>query len=155
MEINGIPLHPLVVHAAVVLVPMAALAAVAMLVPRWRWLARWPALVLAVGAAVAVQVAVLTGKDLRESRGLTSPGIESHEQWGERLAVASWVLAVVTVVAFWSLPHVTRLVGGRDRQARVAVLEKPLLVLVPVLAVVVLVLVFLTGDEGARSVWGS
>jgi hypothetical protein len=51
------------------------------------------------------------------------------------------------------LPHVTRIAGGRDRQARVAALEKPLMVVVPLAAIAVLVLVVLTGDAGARAVW--
>jgi hypothetical protein len=154
MELNGIPLHPLVVHAAVVLVPMAALASVAMVVPKWRWLARWPALVLAVAAALAVQAATLSGVDLHHSSGIDTALIRSHEEWGVRLRLATWVFAVTTALAFWALPHVTRLVGDRDRAGRVAVLEKPLMVLLPVLAVVVLVLVFVTGEAGARSVWG-
>ena len=33
MEINGLPLHPLVVHAAVVFGPLAALTALAYVVP--------------------------------------------------------------------------------------------------------------------------
>jgi hypothetical protein len=153
MDINGIPLHPLVVHAAVVFVPLSALAVILMSVPKWRWLARWPAAVLTVGAALSVQVATLTGEDLEESRNLESALIEDHAEWGERLQIAMWVLAAVTVLALWALPHVTRLAGGQDRAARVAALEKPLVLLLPVLAVVVLVLVVLTGDAGARSVW--
>jgi hypothetical protein len=154
MELNGIPLHPLVVHAAVVLVPMAALASVAMMVPRWRWLARWPALVLAWAAALSVQAATLSGVDLHHATGIDTPVIRSHEEWGIRLRLFMWVFAVLTAVAFWALPHVTRLAGDRDRVGRVAALEKPLMVLVPLLAVVVLVLVFITGEAGARSVWG-
>ena len=52
MEINGLPLHPLVVHAAVVFLPCAALLAlVYAAVPRWRWAVRWPMVGLtAVGA---------------------------------------------------------------------------------------------------------
>ena len=61
MEINGVPLHPLVIHAVVVFVPLAALAAIAMSVPKWRWLARWPALLLTLGATAATFVAKLTG----------------------------------------------------------------------------------------------
>ncbi|MCW2761080.1 MAG: hypothetical protein JWR85_1281 [Marmoricola sp.] len=147
------PLHPLVVHAVVVSVPLAALAVIAMSVPKWRWLARWPALLLTLGATAATYVATLTGEDLKKDRGLNTPLVETHEQWSERLMLAMWVFAVVTVVAFWALPHVTRLAGGRDRAARVAVLEKPLAVLLPLVAVVVLVLVVLTGDAGARAVW--
>ncbi len=153
MEINGVPLHALVVHAAVVLVPLAALAVLAMARPGWRWLARWPALVLAVGAALTVQLAALSGQNLRDSRKLDSPLVQTHQEWGGRLVVAMWVFAAVTVVAFWALPHVTRLVDGRDRPGRVAVLERPLVVVLVLLAVLVLVLVFLTGDAGARAVW--
>jgi hypothetical protein len=44
MTFAGLPLHPLVVHAAVVLTPLAALLVVGSAVlPRWRWLTRWPA----------------------------------------------------------------------------------------------------------------
>jgi hypothetical protein len=153
MEIRGIPLHPLVVHATVVFVPLAALAAIAFVVPRWRWLLRWPALVLAVLASVCVQVAIMTGESLKDSRHLDSPLIHTHEEYADKLRIAMFVLGIVMIVAFWSVGHVTRLAGAQDRLTRVAVLEKPLLVVLPILAVVVLVLVVLTGDAGARAVW--
>ena len=48
MEFHGIPLHPLVVHAAVVFTPLAALSALGFaLVERWRGYLRWPTLVAA------------------------------------------------------------------------------------------------------------
>lgn len=153
MEINGIPAHPLVVHAAVVLVPLAALAAIALVVPRWRAAARWPALVLAVLAALAVQAAVLTGENLEETRGPRSPLIHDHSEWAERLLILWYVTAVLVVVAFLVLPHVRRATGD-VRPGRVAVLEKPLVVVLPLLAVAAIVLVVLTGDLGAQSVWG-
>ena len=79
------PLHPLVVHAAVVFVPLAALAAILFVVPKWRWLVRWPALVLAVGGAAAVQIAVMTARDLEKIRHLeSSPLVHTHEEWGQR-----------------------------------------------------------------------
>ena len=154
MEINGVPLHPLVIHAVVVFVPLAALAAIAMSLPKWRWLARWPALLLTLGATAATYVATLTGAQLKEDRGLEAlPLVKTHEEWGDRLMNCMWVLAALVAVAFWALPHVTRLSGGRDRLTKVAALEKPLMVLVPLAAVVALVLVVLTGDAGARAVW--
>ena len=62
MELNGVPLHPLVVHAVVVLGPLAALTGLAYAaVPRWRWLLRWPLVVLAVVTAVTAFVAVVAG----------------------------------------------------------------------------------------------
>ncbi len=155
MEINGVPLHPLVVHAAVVFVPLAALAAIAFVVPQWRWLARWPALILSLGASASVQLSVMSGEDLEESRNLDTPLIHTHADYADKLRIAVFVLTLVTVVAFWALGHVTRVTGSQDRSARVAALEKPMLVVLPLLAVVVLVLVFLTGDAGARAVWQS
>ena len=107
------PLHPLVVHAVVVFVPLAALGALAMAVPRWRWLARWPTLLVTLGATAATYVATITGEDLEEDRGLGQlAAVRTHEEWGERLMIAMWIFAVVVIVAFWVLPHVTRLVGG-------------------------------------------
>ena len=148
------PLHPLVVHAAVVFVPLAALAAILFVVPIWRWAVRWPALVLAVGGAAAVQTAVMTGKTFEKIRHLeSSPLVHTHQQWGQRLQIAMWIFAVVVVVAFWALPVVTRLSGGTDRPGGAVALEKPLMVLLPIAAVAVLVLVVLTGDAGARAVW--
>jgi hypothetical protein len=152
MSINGLPLHPLVVHAAVVFVPLAALAVLAFVVPRWRWAARWPALVGAVLAAGSVQLAAMTGDSLQRQVG-RSALIETHEMWAGRLQTATWVLAALTLVAFWSLPHVTRIADGCDKQARLAVLERPLALLLPLAAVAVIVLVVLTGDAGARAVW--
>lgn len=154
MEINGVPLHPLVIHAVVVFVPLAAIAAIAMSLPKWRWLARWPALLLTLGATAAAYVATLTGKNLEKDRGLAAlPLVKTHVEWGNRLMLAMWIFAALVVVAFWALSHVTRLSGGKDRVAKVAALEKPLMVLVPLAAVAVLVLVVLTGDAGARAVW--
>jgi hypothetical protein len=154
MEINGVPLHPLVVHAVVALVPLAVLGALAMVVPRWRWLARWPTLVATLAATAATYVATISGEDLEEDRGLHQLAqVRTHEEWGERLMIAMWVFAVVVVVAFFLLPHVTRLSGGRDRTAPVAALVVPVQVLLVLAAVSVLVLVVLTGDAGAKAVW--
>lgn len=152
MTINGIPLHPLVVHAAVVFTPLAVVAVVALLVPRWRWAARWVALALVALAAGSVQLAAMTGDALKRRVG-GSALIETHEMWAGRLQVATWVLAAVTLVAFWVLPHTTALREGRDKEVRLPVLVLPVTLLLPILAVAVLVLVVLTGDAGARAVW--
>jgi hypothetical protein len=154
MEINGVPLHPLVIHAVVVFVPLSAIAAIAMVMPRWRWLARWPALLFTLGATAATYVSTVTGEDLEKDRGLGAiPQVRTHEEWGERLMIAMWIFAVIVVIAFWVFPHVTRLSGGKDRVAKMAALEKPLMVLVPLAAIAVIALVVITGDAGAKAVW--
>ncbi len=155
MEINGVPLHPLVVHAAVVFVPLAALAAAVLaLVPRWRWLVRTPALVLAVVAALSAQVAVLSGDDFMHRLGAHSELVNTHQTWGERTSIAVWVLAAFVLLAWWLLPTTTPVPERRGNPARVPQLVLPLTAALPVLAAAVLVLVFLTGDAGARAAWG-
>jgi hypothetical protein len=52
------------------------------------------------------------------------------------------------------LPHHNPL-PDKDHKQGVTTLAKPLVLLLPVAAVTVLVLVVLTGDAGARAVWGT
>jgi hypothetical protein len=162
MEIAGLPLHPLVVHTAVTLVPLSALVSVAfVVVPRWRWLLRWPAGVLAVLAAIVAWVSRLSGSALLEDRPflLESPQlreqIERHEQLGELLSLVSLPYALLVLLGAWSLAGTTALASGRGaRESRLLGLEKVLPVLVVLASVGVLVLVVLVGDSGARAVWG-
>ncbi len=154
MELNGIPLHPLVVHAVVVLTPLAGVLAVVYgVVPRWRWWSRWPLLVSAVGGAVATYVSSLTGNDLKDRLGLRGNLIESHETWAGRLQFGMWVLAAAVVVALVVLPVRNRIEGHTDKAARVGVLSVPLGVVLTVAGVLVMFLVFKTGDAGAQLVW--
>lgn len=155
MTINGIPLHPLIVHAAVVLVPLAALFAILYAVlPNRRWQTRTPAAVLAVGAALAVQLAAMTGDQLKETLHENTSLIQTHEQWAGLLQAAMWVLAALMVIGWWALPHENPL-PDKDHREGVTVLAKPLVILLPAAAVAVMVLVVLTGDAGARAVWGN
>ncbi len=153
MTINGIPLHPLIVHAAVVLVPLAALFAILYAVlPARRWQTRTPAAVLAVGAALAVQLASMTGDQLKEQLHGNAVLIATHEQWAGLLQGAMWVLAALMVIGWWALPHENPLPDHDHRQG-VTALATPLVLLLPAAAVAVMVLVVLTGDAGARAVW--
>ena len=86
MEINGLPLHPLVVHAVVVLVPTTALVGLAYaLVPRWRWLLRWPLLAVSVVAAGASVLAASSGQSLVESRPGLEALVDQHRSYGQQL----------------------------------------------------------------------
>jgi len=161
MEITGLPLHALVVHAAVTLIPLSALGAVALALPRWRWLIRWPAAVVAVAAAVVAWVARLSGSALLEDRPAWLDAeqlrdqIERHRDLGELLSLSMLPFALLVVLAAWSLAGSTALASGRGaRESRIPALEKVLPVLLVLAAVGVLVLVVLTGDAGSRAVWG-
>ena len=145
MEINGLPLHPLVVHAAVVFGPLAALAALGyVLVPRWRERLRWPMVVLALIATGAVVAAYLSGENFLESKPEleSSPAVETHEERAGLLLWGTRAFGVVGLAAGW--------LSTRTGAVRV-VLD----VLLVVGAVALLVLVVRTGDSGARAVWGS
>ena len=154
MEINGLPLHILVIHAAVVFGPLAALAGIAYVaLPGWRDRLRWVTLALALVAVGAAWLAYFTGKDFLDSPRfafLDDPnanaaivkGIQDHEQLGEVLpwVVSGFGLAVVAAT----------LLHARTGPVRVV-----LSVLVIAGAVATLVYSFLTGEAGSQAVWGS
>ncbi|MEU4216249.1 DUF2231 domain-containing protein [Actinoplanes sp. NPDC026623] len=149
--INGMPVHALVVHAAVVFVPLLALAAIVYaVVPRWRSKIGWAALLLAIVAPTAALVAKLSGEKLYDRRvaaGMSGPPLEAldeHMGFGTRTLYFSLGLGVVTLVMV--------LMAGR-RLPRAA--ELGLAVIVVALAVVSGYYVFKTGDSGAQSVWGT
>ena len=156
MEFAGLPLHPLVVHAAVVLIPLTALLAVGFAVlPRWRWLLRWPASAAAVLCVPLAFVATQSGKSLEGARPELARLVRQHASYGQLLANLTIGLAVVVVVAAFLLPGPSPLVSGRgERISRGPVLDKVLPALLVLAAVVVLVQVVRTGDSGARAVWG-
>lgn len=156
MEIAGLPLHPLVVHATVVLVPLSAALAVALAVlPRWRWLTRWPAAAVAVLGLALSWLASSSGEALAEARPGLEQLVEEHEELGELLANAMVPFALLVVLAAWSLAGPSALASGRGAQdSRIPVLDKVLPALLVLGAAGVLVLVVLVGDSGARAVWG-
>lgn len=160
MTISGIPLHPLVVHAAVFLAPSAALIAIVFAVrPPWRWVLRHPLAIAAVGAAAAVQFSAITGDALSASLGPNDPGrplIEIHEMWAGRLEAAAWALAVAALVAWWSVPHSSPIPGHEREHPQVAgtvTVSRVAVPLIFVLGVAVAVLTVLTGHAGAVAVW--
>ena len=155
ISVHGIPAHPLVVHAAVVLVPLAILFVAAYaLWPRRRWQTRTPAIVLAIAAALSVQLATMTGDQLKNRLHEDTALIHTHERYAGYLQAAMWVLAALMAVAWWALPHENPL-PDKEHRSGVRPLAWPLTILVPIVSLAVLVLVVLTGDAGARAVWGT
>ena len=73
-QFNGLPLHPLVVHAAVVFVPLLVVTAILYgVVPQLRSRIGWVAALLAVAAPTAALVAMLSGRAFKESRFAGQP----------------------------------------------------------------------------------
>jgi hypothetical protein len=93
----GLPAHPLVVHAAVVLLPLAVIATlVAAAVPRLRRAYGPLALGLALAATLAVGLAQGSGESLEERVNRT-PLVHEHTEKGER--VLPWSIGVTVVAA--------------------------------------------------------
>jgi len=160
MTFRGLPLHPLVVHAAVVLTPLAALCGFAYAAATgWRWWLRWPLVVSAFVAAGSVGAAYITGHQLNTQRFALAQGplrdaIDAHRHWAHLLIFAAAAYVVVAVLAAWALGGPSALVSGWGARATVPGWRVPALLLLVLGALAVLVLVFLTGEAGAREVWG-
>ncbi|WP_098961428.1 DUF2231 domain-containing protein [Pseudonocardia sp. N23] len=167
----GLPLHPLVVHAVVVLVPAAVIGSVLVAVqPRVRARWAWPVVVLTTIATLAIPVATSTGEGLQHNIPRT-PAIQAHVELGDQLLVfvAAMLVCVAalvvldrmhrrptadaTLAAHRAGPGTMAAPRIRDGQARVAALV--LAVLTVVLALVSAVQVVRIGDSGARAAWGS
>ena len=143
MYIFGLPLHPLVVHAAVVLIPLASIGALSVVVSsRARERFGWLTVAFAVAAAGAAITAKVSGEALAQALGGIAPLIATHRQYGELTPWPAVALAVTLPAGL--------LIRGRSKPAWVAAA-----VLSVLAALAGLVLVVLTGDAGARAVWGS
>lgn len=98
--IFGLPMHPLVVHATVVIVPAAAISvALAAIWPRFRAWASFMPLALSLAALVLVPVSTQSGESLEHALP-HNPLIERHQELADGLL--PWVigLAVVAILLF-------------------------------------------------------
>lgn len=147
-EFAGLPLHPLVVHTAVVFVPLLALASlVYALVPPLRARLGWVTVALAVVAPAAAGVAVLSGYGFQERRGLPLEGtLADHRDLGLTTLVIAGVLGVLALALVWwrSRPG-----GSQMHRWTAGVLS----VLVVLAALAALFYVIRVGDVGSRMVW--
>jgi len=147
-EIAGLPLHPLAVHAVVVLVPLSVVVTLCYaLVPRFRARLEWAVVALAVLAPASAVVAVLSGDAFARRRALPLEGaLADHRDLGRLTMIAALVLGVVTLVLVWS----RRLPRSRLRTWTVGALT----VVVVLAAVAAGISAVRSGDSGARMVWG-
>lgn len=161
VKFNGLPAHILLVHAVIILVPLAA----AMLVAS----AVWPAARAKLGfltpavAAVAlafIPVAMNAGKWLRDhlqgNIGNTNPAIIKHTHLGYHLW--PWVLALFVVSsAIWMLDRTYdiswRPTDGVARKALPVWVTALLAVAAIVVSVGAVVELYRIGDSGSKAVW--
>lgn len=153
------PLHPLIVHAAVVFAPLAALAGLLYAaLPKWRWATRWPMIALAVIGAGSVLAAYLSGKNFIGDRPALEeiPAVQDHMDRAQILLWIALAYLAVVLLAGWALGGPTALASGAGSQeTKAGALAWGALALLVVGALAVVVMTILTGDAGARAVWGS
>ncbi|MFC4148742.1 DUF2231 domain-containing protein [Micromonospora mangrovi] len=153
-NVNGLPLHPLVVHAVVVLLPLAALGVVGMAVrPSWRGRFGVLVVVLAALASAAIPVATSSGESLEHRVG--DPG--EHAELGDQLIWFALPLLVAAVALVWLHRRAARPVDGTTeptRSTRPGALGMVVAVLAVVVAAANLVQVYRVGESGAKAVWG-
>jgi hypothetical protein len=155
MEFAGLPFHFIVLHAAVVLAPMTvALAVVFAVVPRWRYLTRWPTAAMTAVTLVTIWLTRLSGHSFLESRPELGPSVRQHQRLGDQLSWITILFTLAVLAGIWGLGGRSGLASGRGHwPTRSAAVDKGLTVAVVVASLVVLVWVVRTGDAGARAVW--
>ena len=161
-KLGGLPAHPLLVHIPVVLIPLAALGALAIAVrPRWMrsfgWLVAGVAGVGFAGAIFASQSGEAYKETLEAAGRTINSTLEDHAEMGDAaqgFAAVFFALVVVWVLFAWWRRHC-----GEEKVT--AAVKKPKLiaillsVLVVVSGVAATASVTVTGHSGAKSVWES
>lgn len=153
--ISGLPVHALVVHAVVVLLPLLSLVTFFFVArPRWRRELPWAILGNAVALA-ASYVAKESGERLqaRLSSVSTQPVAEAHEKLATVLPYYALAQLVASVIAYLLI----RQASGRSQRAEVAQPSTAKLsiaiTLVLVAGIAATVWTYRVGDSGARAVW--
>ncbi|MBX6748512.1 MAG: hypothetical protein IRY85_02380 [Micromonosporaceae bacterium] len=159
-ELFNLPAHVLIVHAAVVFVPLAALAAILYaLWPRLRQHIWWAVLGLAVVAPASAWAAVLSGQELEQiwidRVGPDPQGpslallheIDNHQALANVTVYLTTALGVVMLAAvLWAMPGPLSKINPASPVVRVVVA-----VISVGLALATLYYVIRTGDAGART----
>jgi uncharacterized membrane protein len=143
-SIAGLPLHPLAVHAVVVLLPLTAVATIVVaLYRRWRPAAGAVA-VVAAGMVVMSFVAKQSGEALQHRlSSLMADGsvvAADHGEKGDLVPLVALALFVAAALVWFA--------GRRPS------LNVPAIVLAVVVGVAAIGWTVVVGDTGARAVWG-
>jgi hypothetical protein len=149
---DGLPLHPLLVHATVILVPLTALAL--LLAVFWPAARRRLGFVVPLAGLLMVVLVPITqaaGLALKEVVG-PIPAVLVHEGYG--LMLLPWTIAVAVVAVgewVWYRFFNDRMKVSRPGVARV--IQIAIAVAAVIVAAGSLVVVFLAGEAGTRAVW--
>jgi uncharacterized membrane protein len=151
-QISGLPVHVLVIHAAVVFVPLLALGAIVYaVVPRVRGKIGWAVIALAVVGPLVTFVSRESGEkfyDRKIAQGIQGEfksQLDAHMGYGSKLFLFVLALGIVTLVL--------TLLTARQSSSLPRVADIALGVITVVLAVVSSYYVYKTGDSGAHAAW--
>jgi uncharacterized membrane protein len=154
-QIGGLPIHVLVLHAAVVLIPLLAVGAIVYaIMPRWRGHMGWSVVILGVVAPICAFVTRESGVKFydRVIRQGTSPKgrelLDEHMHFGTLTMWFTIALGVVTLVMVLATLR-------RPRNTLPRAADVGLAVIMVTLAAVTGYYVYRTGDSGATAVWGT
>lgn len=137
--IGGLPLHPLIVHAPIVLLPLSALGLIILiLVPRWRRTYGWLVLAGLFVSAATAWLAKETGENLAAALGVP----QEHAEWGDRIVPIAGLLFIVAAVWFWRVR-----VGNTGALTTIAGIVAGLLAVASIAVIVVV------GHTGAEAAW--
>lgn len=139
--IAGLPVHPLVIHFAVVLIPLAALGLiVAVLNAAFRRRFAFALVAMIVVSVPLAFVAKESGESLSERVGIT----ERHESLGEIFPL--WVATLAVVAIVWYVI---------SRREGLTVLRRIVGAVLIAVSVGVTALTFLVGHSGAEATWAN
>jgi hypothetical protein len=161
-SIRGLPAHPLFAHVPVILIPLAAVGAVAMLWPAVRERIGWFVVAIVFVAGVFTQLTISAGQSLKQYVRESSL-VQAHARIGEN--IRPWVLLMfLALAAVMLLTRQARTgdeppdggegrsVTGRARTGlRVAVISAATLSIV--FSGLATYWIYRIGDSGAKAVW--
>lgn len=145
--INGLPVHPLVVHAIVVLLPLAMLGTLA-IAARPAWRVTYGPIVVGCAAVATVLIPVATSSGEQLEKHVGDPG--EHAELGDQLI---WFAIPLLVLALAMVVLARRQAAGKPPVGPSA-LPTVVTALAVVAALATTVQVYRVGDSGARAAWG-
>ncbi len=154
--IGGLPLHPLIVHAVVVLLPLATAGALACAVrPAWRAQLAVPTLLLTLAGTAAVPVAKNAGEQLQVALNGGSDLTREHAERGELLLpfAVGFLVLVIAMVVVERRARVGVRTGGHASPPAPTRLPAILAVVAALAGLVVTGLVVWIGHSGSAAVW--
>lgn len=148
--LGGLPLHPLLVHGVVMLVPLTALAVILHAVlPAARRRLGFVTPLAALAVLILVPITVGAGQELLELVGPT-PLVQRHAALAAGVLPWTAALFVVAVIEWlWFRGGLNRAPESRRRVMTIVLIAVAIIV-----AVGATVDVILVGEAGSRSVWG-